>query len=126
MSMENPQQEKFDSGLAGFIAAETVLSHSDGARGILWVRGHTLPDLVARFGYDGAVGLLWEGFAGAGLDRDLMRARLGAGRVRAFDRLGGGVPPTPGGALFQSVRPSLARPPGDTAPAGNPPPFPGA
>ena len=30
-----------DSGLAGLVAAETVLSHSDGARGILWVRGHT-------------------------------------------------------------------------------------
>src|SRR5712671_3814210 len=36
-----------DSGLAGFVAAETVLSHSDGARGILWVRGHTLPALAA-------------------------------------------------------------------------------
>ena len=52
MSMENSERKDFDSGLAGFIAAETVLSHSDGARGILWVRGHTLPDLVERFGYD--------------------------------------------------------------------------
>src|SRR5258705_11967400 len=76
-----------DSGLAGFVAAETVLSHSDGARGILWVRGHTLPDLAANFGYDGAVGLLWEGFAGDGLTRDIMRTRLGAGRGRAFARL---------------------------------------
>ena len=33
-----------DSGLAGLVAAETVLSHSDGTRGILWVRGHTLAD----------------------------------------------------------------------------------
>jgi len=49
-----------DSGLAGLVAAETLLSHSDGARGILWVRGHTLPDLAANFGYDGAVGLLWK------------------------------------------------------------------
>ena len=62
-----------DSGLAGLIAAETVLSHSDGARGILWVRGHTLPELVADFGYEGAVGLLWEGFAGTGLSREEMR-----------------------------------------------------
>src|SRR5258708_1808092 len=62
-----------DSGLAGLVAAETVLSHSDGARGILWVRGHTLADLAANFGYDGAVGLLWEGFAGEGLDRAAMR-----------------------------------------------------
>src|SRR5437762_3208961 len=73
-----------DSGLAGLVAAETVLSHSDGARGILWVRGHTLPDLAANFGYDGAVGLLWEGFTGEGLTRDIIRARLGAAREHAF------------------------------------------
>ena len=115
--MENPQQEKFDSGLAGFIAAETVLSHSDGARGILWVRGHTLPDLVARFGYDGAVGLLWEGFAGEGLDRDLMRARLGAGRVRAFDRLGGWLPQARGRSFIEGVRLALASLPEDSEPA---------
>src|SRR5439155_1660472 len=66
-----------DSGLAGLIAAETVLSHSDGARGILWVRGHTLPELVADFGYEGAVGLLWEGFAGDGLGRAWCMARRG-------------------------------------------------
>src|ERR1700722_17777313 len=73
-----------DSGLAGLIAAETVLSHSDGARGILWVRGYTLAELVARFGYEGAVGLLWEGVAGDGLDRDAIRARLGGAREAAF------------------------------------------
>ena len=77
-----------DSGLAGLIAAETVLSHSDGAHGILWVRGHTLADLVADFGYEGAVGLLWEEFAGASLPRAAMRARLGAGRDLAFAHLG--------------------------------------
>jgi citrate synthase len=39
-----------DSGLAGVVVTETVLSHSDGARGILWVRGHTLPELAANCG----------------------------------------------------------------------------
>ena len=73
-----------DSGLAGLVAAETVLSHSDGAQGILWVRGHTLAELVAGFGYEGAVALLWEGFAGAGLDRAAIRTALGAARVEAF------------------------------------------
>src|ERR1700686_4775843 len=76
-----------DSGPAGFVAAETVLSPSDGARGILWVRGHTLSELVVDFGYEGAVGLLWEGFAGNGLSREEMRSRLGAGRVAALARL---------------------------------------
>ena len=64
-----------DSGLAGLVAAQTVLSHSDGARGILWVRGHTLAELVADFGYEGAVGLLWEGFAGDRLSRDEVHDR---------------------------------------------------
>ena len=106
-----------DSGLDGLVAAETVLSHSDGARGILWVRGHTLPELVARFGYDGAVGLLWEGFAGDGLDRAEMVARLGAGRSW----------PSPGSAtgsarraprpLIEGVRLALASLPENSAPA---------
>jgi citrate synthase len=73
-----------DSGLAGLVVAETVLSHSDGAQGILWVRGHTLAELVSEFGYEGAVALLWEDFAGDGLSRELVRARLGAARVAAF------------------------------------------
>ena len=73
-----------DSGLEGLIAAETVLSHSDGARDILWVRGYTLPELVAGFGYEGAVALLWETFAEDGLDRNAVRAQLGAARVAAF------------------------------------------
>ena len=50
-----------DSGLAGVVVAETVLSRSDGEQGILWVRGYTLPHLVADFGYEGTVALLWEG-----------------------------------------------------------------
>lgn len=73
-----------DSGLAGLVAAETVLSHSDGAQGILWVRGHTLAELVAGFGYEGSVALLWEEFSPEPLDREIMRARLGAARAEAF------------------------------------------
>ena len=105
-----------DSGLAGLVAAETVLSYSDGARGILWVRGHTLADLAANFGYDGAVGLLWEGFAGTGLDRQTMRARLGAGRKKAFTRLGDWLdraaqrPPIEGMRLALALLPETSQP----------------
>src|SRR5205085_7848394 len=97
-----------DSGLAGLIAAETVLSHSDGARGILWVRGHTLPDLVANFGYEGAAGLLWDGFAGANLSREEMRAQLGAGRIAAFARLGEWMPQAKSRPPVEGVRLALA------------------
>src|SRR5258708_34572051 len=73
-----------DSGLAGLVVAETVLSHSDGPQGLLWVRGRTLAELVAEFGYEGAVALLWEEFADDALDREAVRARLGAARGDAF------------------------------------------
>jgi citrate synthase len=117
MSASAKERQSLDSGLAGLVAAETVLSHSDGARGILWVRGYTLPELVARFGYDGAVGQLWEGFAGDGLDRDTMRACLGAGRERAFDRLGEWLPQARARPYIEGVRLALAGLPEDTAPA---------
>ncbi len=106
-----------DSGLAGLIAAETVLSHSDGARGILWVRGHTLAELVADFGYEGAVGLLWEGFAGDGLSREAMRARLGAARELAFARLGDWLDAARARPLVEGVRLALAILPEDRTPA---------
>ena len=106
-----------DSGLAGLIAAETVLSHSDGASGILWVRGHTLPELVADFGYDGAVGLLWEGFAGTGLGREAMRSQLGAGRRLAFARLGDWLDQARRRPLVEGVRLALAALPEDSTPA---------
>ncbi|HVB17238.1 MAG TPA: citrate/2-methylcitrate synthase [Stellaceae bacterium] len=106
-----------DSGLAGLVAAETILSHSDGARGILWVRGHTLPELVADFGYEGAVGLLWDGFAGTGLDRSMMRAQLGAGRALAFARLGEWLGEARRRPLAEGVRLAVAALPDDTAPA---------
>jgi len=106
-----------DSGLAELIAAETVLSHSDGARGILWVRGHTLAELVADFGYEGAVGLLWEGFAGTGLNREEMRARLGAGRELAFARLADWLDGARTRPLVEGMRLALAALPEDSAPA---------
>jgi citrate synthase len=106
-----------DSGLAGLIAAETVLSHSDGARGVLWVRGHTLAELVADFGYEGAVGLLWEGFAGDRLSREAMRAELGAARELAFARLGDWLGPAQPRPLVEGVRLALAALPDDSAPA---------
>ena len=106
-----------DSGLEGLVAAETVLSHSDGVHGILWVRGHTLAELVADFGYEGAAGLLWEGFAGQGLERREMRRRLGAGRVRAFQRLGEWFAAAAERPFVEGVRLALAHLPDDSPPA---------
>ena len=73
-----------NSGLEGVVAAETVLTHVDGAEGIWWLRGHGLAEVLAEHGYEGATALLWEGFAATGLDRDAIRAGFGAGRQAAF------------------------------------------
>jgi citrate synthase len=72
------------SGLDGVVAAETGLSHTDRERGMIWVGGVALPDLVARHGYEGTIALLWEGFAGDGLTRTSVRTELGTARVAAF------------------------------------------
>ena len=54
-------------GLEDVVVAETVLSHADPARGMLWVRRRTVAELVARHGYEGTVALLWDGFGAPGL-----------------------------------------------------------
>src|SRR5439155_7449592 len=81
------------------------------------VRGHTLADLAANFGYEGAVGLLWEGFAGTGLDRAPMRRRLGEGRERAFARLADWLDRAETRPPVEGVRLALAALPEDSAPA---------
>jgi citrate synthase len=106
-----------DSGLAGLVAAETVLSHSDGAQGILWVRGYTLAELVAGFGYEGAVGLLWEGFADDKLDREVIRSRLGAARTAAFAACGEWLDRAAARPVVEGVRLALAALPDSAEPA---------
>jgi citrate synthase len=97
-----------DSGLEGLVAAETVLSHSDGAQGILWVRGYTLAELVARFGYEGAVGLLWEEFSAESTDRAAIQARLGTAREAAFAGLGEWLDRAASRTIVAGVRLALA------------------
>src|SRR5690349_18469022 len=86
-AVQRSAEANMQDGLEGVVAAETVLTHVDGKEGIWWLRGHTLPDLVANHGYEGAAALLWEGFAGLGLTPAKLRAAFGAGRQAAFARL---------------------------------------
>jgi citrate synthase len=97
-----------DSGLAGLVVAETVLSHSDGAQGILWVRGRTLAELVAGFGYEGAVALLWQEFEEGVLGRETIRARLGAARAEAFASSGDWLNAAAARPPIEGVRLALA------------------
>ncbi len=105
------------SGLEGVVAAETVLSHTDRERGMLWVRGVALPELVAGYGYEGTVALLWDGFAGEGLTRGSLQPALGAARVAAFAGLGACLGDAARRPLAEGVRRCLADLPDNTPPA---------
>ena len=103
-------------GLDGVVAAETVLSHTDSAAGMVWVRGVSLPDLVAGHGFEGTVALLWDGFVSDGLTRAAVHTALGAARVAAFAGLDAWLPLARGRTLFEGMRLGLASLP-DTAEA---------
>jgi citrate synthase len=103
-------------GLEGIVAADTVLSHTDGETGTIWVRGHTIADLVVNHGYEGTIALLWEGFAGDGLTRTGVGDDLGAGREIAFNRLGGWLDAGARHPLLEGVRIGLAALPEDSTP----------
>src|ERR1700749_4136927 len=99
------------TGLDGVVAAETVLSHTDRTNGMVWVRGHDLPTLVAWYGFEGTVALLWDGFAGKNLVRDGMTKSLGEARQVAYGRMEDWLGEASGRSLFEGVRIALAAQP---------------
>ena len=86
-------------GLDGVIAAETILSHTDRTNGMVWVRGHDLPTLVAEHGFEGTIALLWDGFAGNGLTRAGITDELGQARLSAYRAMSDWLPETAGRSL---------------------------
>jgi citrate synthase len=104
-------------GLEGIVAAKTVLSHSDGEQGIVWVRGHAIDDLVAHHGYEGTVALMWDGFVGTGLTREAMVRQLGAARALAFSRLDDWLPAAAKRQPIEGLRMALAALPDASTPA---------
>jgi citrate synthase len=106
------------SGLDGVIAAETILSHTDRTNGMVWVRGHDLPTLVAQHGFEGTVALLWDGFAGEGLTRTGIAEAFGQVRCAAYKALPVWLPEAAGRPLFEGVRIAIAAQP-DSADAAD-------
>jgi len=104
------------NGLEGVVAAETVLSHADGERGVIWVRGHAIPDLVER-GFEAAVALMWDGFAGENLTRASLVQSLGAGSTLAFARLDDWLPAATRRKPLEATRLLLAAVPDASTPA---------
>ena len=105
-----------NEGLEGVVAAQTVLSHADGERGIVWVRGHEIGELVARHGFEGTIALLWDGFAWEGLTREDICLLLGGDRALAFSRLNEWLPAAADRPLIEGVRIALAALPEDSLP----------
>ena len=106
-----------NNGLEGVIAADTVLSHTDGNTGTIWVRGHTVDDIVSNHGYEGTVAIIWEGFAGDNLTRGNIQADFGASRERAFAQIGDWLGAASKRPLLEGVRVALAALPEDSTPA---------
>lgn len=105
------------NGLERVVAADTVLSYTDGDTGTIWVRGHTLADLVQNHGFEGTVAIIWEGFVGTGLTRASIQLDFGAGRERAFAQLNDWLGAAAKRPLLEGVRIALAALPESSAPA---------
>ncbi len=106
------------AGLAGVVAAETVLSHVDGAGGRLIVRGVPIEALAGGSSYEAAAALLLGGFAAVG-DEAAVRAAIGRGRVEAHRRLIGRLDATSPRDPVEAMRLLLAAL-GDSDPLAEP------
>jgi citrate synthase len=95
--LKNGVENGVSDGLEGIVAAQTVLSHADGEHGIVWVRGHTIADLVAHHGYEGTIAVLWDGFAGESLTRAGIARQLGPAGRWPFPGSTNGCRPRAGG-----------------------------
>ncbi|CEJ16209.1 Citrate synthase 1 [bacterium YEK0313] len=92
------------SGLDDVIAAETVLSHVDGAAGRLIVRGHDLEQLAGKRSFEAVLGLLWQGFVSESVDEADIRTRLGEARVAAFAAAAPVMPAVDGLSAVEALR----------------------
>lgn len=103
-------------GLEGVVAAETVLSTADPQRHMLWMRGVPVLTLVAEYGYEGTIALLWQGFAPGSPTRESLRMDLGAARVAAFDGLRGWLDTAAQRPMDEAVRHCLGELADDASP----------
>src|SRR6185369_1945912 len=97
-----------NSGLEGVVAADTVLSHVDGNDGTIWVRGHTIDELVKHHGFEGTVAIIWNGFVGDGLTRARIQREFGRGREHAFAQMPDWLAAAGKRPLLEGVRIALA------------------
>ncbi|HET6334175.1 MAG TPA: citrate/2-methylcitrate synthase, partial [Polyangiales bacterium] len=75
------------NGLEGITVAATELSHIDGERGVLILRGHSVDRLAPEATFEDVAYLLWHGSLPNASERAELAAQLYAGRAKAFERL---------------------------------------
>jgi len=75
------------NGLESITVAATELSHVDGERGLLVLRGAHVERLAPEATFEDVAHLLWHGALPNAQERAEMAARMYAGRARAFERL---------------------------------------
>lgn len=73
-----------NGGLDGVVVADTVLSGVDGEAGRLVLCGFDIEDVAGRIGFEDAVHLLQNFVLPTAKEREDVRQKLGAARVRAF------------------------------------------
>jgi len=95
-------------GLEDVVAAETVLSDVDGAAGRLVIRGHDLAAVAGKRSCEDLIALLFDGFFAGLPDASVLRARLGAARQEAYDRLAPLLPALADRSLYDGLRAGIA------------------
>jgi citrate synthase len=75
------------NGLDDITVAATELSHVDGERGLLVLRGHSVERLAPEATFEDATHLLWYGKLPNPHEGAELAARLATGRAHAFERL---------------------------------------
>jgi citrate synthase len=78
---------KGSSGLEGVVVADTALSDVDGERGQLVIAGERVEALAGPVPFEAVCARLWTLADGRPRDPTEVRAALGQGRARAFDRI---------------------------------------
>lgn len=97
-----------NNGLEDVVAAETVLSDVDGARGQLIIRGFPLDAIAGQMRYETLVHLLFQGFFADLPDPDALAARIGAAREEVFARVIGLLPQLAGLPFYEAMRAGTA------------------
>lgn len=96
------------TGLDQVVACETRLSHVDGEKGQLWLRGLPLEEAVQRLDWQNLIGLLWQDLCPVP-----SQAELGAARQQAFAALTPFWPHLQALNAFEALRAGLDLLPGE-------------